>query len=204
MRVANAPNQPNNNRMMIRMNPKPKCVIVTGRPGAGKSTLAAKLGRQLWMPVISRDEIKEGFVNTFGVKHDQLPPGTNGVVTEFFFDVVEQYLRNQVSIVIEAAFQHPIWATHIAAIENLSLPMFIICDVPGAVAASRHLQRGLDDANREFYHGDKRVEIYKQTGVIAAAGEYQTPDFDCPTLHVDTSDEYAPEMDEVVRFIRGQ
>ena len=30
------------------------------------------------MPVISRDEIKEGYVNSYGVKHDQLPPDTNG------------------------------------------------------------------------------------------------------------------------------
>lgn len=118
----------------------------------------------------------------------------------FFFRIVEQYLENQISIVIEAAFQHHVWAAHIAQIEQLSRPIFIICDVPGDVAASRHLQRGLADSNREWYHGDKRVEIYKSTGEIAPAGEYQTPDFDWPTLHVNTSDGYAPEMDEIARF----
>ena len=41
---------------------------MTGRAGAGKTTLSKKLGARLWMPVISRDEIKEGYVNTFGVK----------------------------------------------------------------------------------------------------------------------------------------
>jgi hypothetical protein len=61
------------------MNRKPKCIIITGRPGAGKTTLAKKLGERLSMPVISRDEIKEGYVNTYGVKHDQLPPDTNGL-----------------------------------------------------------------------------------------------------------------------------
>ena len=40
------------------------------------------------MPVISRDEIKEGYVNTYGVKHDQLPPDTNGLVSELFFGIV--------------------------------------------------------------------------------------------------------------------
>src|SRR2546426_6363156 len=41
------------------MSRKPKCVIITGQPGSGKTTLAKKLGERLWMPVISRDEIKE-------------------------------------------------------------------------------------------------------------------------------------------------
>ena len=64
------------------MSVKPRCIIVTGRPGSGKTTLAKKLGERLWLPVISRDEIKEGYVNTFGVKHDQLPPDGKRLVFE--------------------------------------------------------------------------------------------------------------------------
>src|SRR5215210_1412040 len=91
------------------MNSTPKCIIVTGRAGAGKTTLSKKLGERLWMPVISRDEIKEGYVNTYGVTHDQLPPDTNNLVTDFFFCIVNQYLAGKISVVIEAAFQHKVW-----------------------------------------------------------------------------------------------
>ncbi|MEM1446573.1 MAG: AAA family ATPase, partial [Planctomycetota bacterium] len=49
----------------------PYCIIVTGRPGSGKTTLASKLASELWMPFISRDAIKEGYVNTHGVPHTQ-------------------------------------------------------------------------------------------------------------------------------------
>src|SRR5215213_5916590 len=118
-----------------KMNRKPKCIIVTGRAGAGKTTLARKLGQHLWMPVISRDEIKEGYVNTQGVKHDQLPPDTDGLVTDFFFKIVNQYLAGGVSVVIEAAFQHQVWEPRLPRIFELASPMIVLCSVDEIVAA---------------------------------------------------------------------
>ena len=58
------------------MSSKPKCIIVTGQPGSGKMSLSKRLAERLWMPAISRDEVKEDYVNTHGVKRDQLPPDT--------------------------------------------------------------------------------------------------------------------------------
>ena len=52
---------------------KPYLIVVTGRPGAGKSTFAHAFARSAFLPVVSRDEIKEGYVHTFGVRHDALP-----------------------------------------------------------------------------------------------------------------------------------
>src|SRR5215216_5692878 len=98
---------------------KPKCIIVTGRQGSGKTTLSKKLGEQLWMPVICRDEIKEGYVNTFGIRHDELPPDTNRKVTDFFFEIVNGYLAGNISIVIEAAFQHHVWEPRLPKIQEL-------------------------------------------------------------------------------------
>ncbi|MCA9997354.1 MAG: AAA family ATPase [Anaerolineales bacterium] len=181
---------------------KPKCVVVTGRPGSGKTTLAKRLGRRLWMPVVSRDEIKEGYVNTFGVKHDQLPPDTNGVVSNLFFEIVQHYLAGKVSIVIEAAFQHPVWAARLPPIAENSAVFMIVCSVEGGIAAQRHLQRGLDDSRREFYHGDRRVASYRETGVMAAPGDYMAPALALPTLHVATKGDYMPALEEIVAQIQ--
>jgi len=186
------------------MNGKPKCIIITGRAGAGKTTLAKKLGERLWMPVISRDEIKEGYVNTYGIKHDQLPPDTSGLVTDFFFAIVNQYLTGNISVVIEAAFQHKVWEPRMPKIFELASPMIVLCSVDSIVAARRHLQRGLENPNREFYHGDNRVVHYRKTGEFLLPASYEAPKFNVPTVHVSTDGVYSPTIDEIVEKIHLQ
>ncbi len=154
------------------------------------------------MPVISRDEIKEGYVNTHGVKHDQLPPDTNSVISDLFFTIVNQYLAAKISVVIEAGFQHRVWEPRIPRILELSDPFIVVCIVDAMVAATRHLRRGLEDPNREYYHGDKRVEVYRRTGEIAPPGNYTAPDFDVPAIHVSTGGQYSPGIDDIVKRIR--
>jgi len=151
--------------------------------------------------VISRDEIKEGYVNTFGVRHDELPPDTNGLVSDLFFGIVNQYLAARISVVIEAAFQHRVWESRIPEIIESASPLIILCSVDDAVAARRHLQRGLENPNREFYHGDRRVTHYRETGEFLSPESYEAPKLDVPTIAVSTDGEYVPSIDEVVKRI---
>lgn len=145
------------------------------------------------MPVISRDEIKEGYVNTYGVKHAELPLHTNGLVTDIFFGIVNQYLAGNVSIVVEAAFQHNVWEPRMAEIVELASSWIVLCSADDAVVARRHLERGLENPTWEFYHGDKRV----------APDNYTAPQFNVPTIRVSTNEEYVPSIDEIVKQIRA-
>ena len=184
------------------MNPKPKCIIVTGRQGAGKTTLAKKLGERLWMPTIIRDEIKEGYVSTYGVSHDALPPDTNRIVTNLFFRIVNKYLAGNISVVIEAAFQHGVWESRLPEILELAKVWIVRVSVNESTAADRSIRRGMDNPNREFYHGDNRVVHYRATGEILAPAAYEAPELDVPTIDVSTDGDYVPSIDEIVTQIQ--
>ena len=164
----------------------PICIIVTGRPGSGKTTLAKKLGVQLCLPVLSRDEIKEGYVVSSGMRHDELPNDANWKATDTFFKAARLLLESGVSIVIEAAFQHKVWNLVIPEWIELSRTHILICDVDPVLCAKRHLKRGLDNPSREKYHGDMRVRHFKETGQFLEPGPYTKPKFNCPTLCVET------------------
>lgn len=117
--------------------------------------------------------------------------------------MVNQYLAGNISVVIEAAFQHKVWEPRMPKILELSLPWIVLCSVDDAVAARRHPERGLENPNREFYHGDNRVAHYRKTGEILSPESYAPPRFNAPTIRVLTDGEYIPCIDEIVKRIQS-
>ena len=169
---------------------KPKLVVVTGRPGSGKTTLSKQLGKLLYLPVVSRDEIKEGYVSTFNVRHDELPENTNKIASEMFFRTVELLLTNNVSVIAEAAFQHQVWEPQVERFKKHADVFVIICEIDADVAAQRLLERNASDPKRGFFHGDKQTER-----------EYGPPLLEVPTIKVCTLNGYAPEVEEIRKQI---
>jgi len=168
----------------------PKIIVVTGRPGAGKTTLAQRLSAVLRLPVISRDQLKEGFASTHGLAHAELPPDTNRTVTETFFAVISILVDNKVSFIAEAAFQQKVWAPKLTEIAQRASIRLIICESSEAEIQSRIGRRLREDPEHGRLHG------------VAAYGPYEAPKIDSPTMTVDTSLNYRPSILEIVSFIK--
>ena len=83
--------------------------MVTGSVASGKITLAHILSKKINCPLISRDELKAGYINTLGVQHSQLDNTVDRNIYETFFEAIGLFVSKGISIIVEAAFQDKLW-----------------------------------------------------------------------------------------------
>ncbi len=172
----------------------PLLAVVTGRPGAGKTTLAHALARAIHCPAICRDELKEGYVRSVGtVDLDHSEAARQ--VYEAFFSTIEGLLAKRVSLVAEAAFQHHVWSPQLESLSAIADIRLVLCATPPALAFRRMQERYQSELWRQDYHP-------LPGGHQGAHEIYDPPRIEEPSLTVDTSEGYRPSFESILEFLR--
>ena len=180
---------------------KPLLIVVTGMPASGKTTLAHLLAKEIKCPLLSRDEIKEGYVNTMGILHNQMDSSGAMHIYETFFEAIELLISKKISIIVEAAFQDKLWKPKLLNLADKAAIKIIICKTNPALAKTRFTERLFQDPDREKYHGDSSLISIKEKSELLTE-KYEPVKMDVPILEVDTTDNYKPGRGEITRFIQ--
>lgn len=153
-------------------------VIVSGPPGAGKSTLAGALARTLDFPLLSKDVIKETLFDQLGhVANDERQSSRQlgGASMELLWRLA----GSCPSVVLEANFRPESPYERERLVVLSPRPVEVYCRVPFPVAAERYARRGASP-----HHHPVHVA---RTLPVEAFREHQDPFRIGPVIEVDTT-----------------
>jgi predicted kinase len=183
---------------------RPWLVLVTGEPGAGKSTLGRQLAGALRILYLSRDDVRWGLYATAGVWTDdvRVVPGRDDAV-EAFLELIEKAAALGISAVLEIIVFRDRPET-LARLRALADCLVVVATAADAADRADRRDRADPLLNRRPVLdalGHPSVESY-----IAGAGRDSvlagmTTDLDLPILTVRTDDGYDPPLDRIVEWV---
>jgi len=171
-----------------------RLVIVTGAPGAGKTTLARALGDLLALPVLAKDDVKEALAEPFPTGDREWSQRLGMAAYSVLFVVAGRILDTGHGLVLESNFRSGISDAPLRDLAARAATVVIVCRTPKA--RDRYAERAV--VGRHRVHIDDAV-LAQWNGDDA---EFQI-DIGTPRLVVDTTDGYAPGLDDISTFARS-
>jgi predicted kinase len=141
----------------------PTIIIVTGRPAAGKSTLAKWLSQELQLPLVSKDNIREELFDRLGWKDRPWAQELGKASIDMMFYFARAELAVGHSLIMDNSFHPPISNPRFRALkeEYHAESIQIVCDAARDTLFERFKRRA-DSGTRHPGHGDQAVldELY--------------------------------------------
>jgi len=172
-----------------------RLVIVAGAPATGKTTLAQTLGAALALPVITKDDLKESLAEPFATGDLTWSRRLGSAAYEALFTVADRILAAGHGLVLESNFRRGISEAPLRALAQLAPTVVIVCRAPDTLRRRRYEERA---ATRHRVHIDSAI-LREWT----SDDDEFLIDLGTPSLIVDTTDGYAPGIEDVVALVQG-
>jgi predicted kinase len=164
----------------------PVLVAVSGPPAAGKSSVAARLGVALALPVLSKDALKTGLLFTLPAGTPAPRGGEFAIRTfELLSATISQFLDAGASLIVEMTFERGLSEAFLAPFLPRSRPLIVHCSIGRDESLARFRRRIADPTRRN--PTDREILGLLESGELDH-GRFEPLDVGCPVVRCDTTD----------------
>ena len=161
-------------------------IIVSGPPGAGKTTLAKRIAKELGLPLLARDDIKELLFHTLGWSDRQWSRKLGLVSWRVLYHVLEELLKANQSVVVESNFRKELASEELSTLQRKYRfeTVQVLCKADGETLLKRFKQRA-ESGERHPGHVDGLN--YDEFEAILRQGDWDALEIDGRVVIVDTT-----------------
>jgi predicted kinase len=184
---------------------KPQLIITTGRPAAGKSTLAQWLSKELGIPVISKDRVREVLFDELGWKDRKWAQLLGRTSIDIMFYFAEMQLQAGCSLILDNSFEPSISVPRFQALQTKYgvETIQIVCNSDRDTLFNRFRER-TKTGNRHPGHGDE--DVLEELCIYLAKEQSLMMDIGGSIIEIDTTDfskiDYPALLNEVKSAIQ--
>jgi predicted kinase len=165
-----------------------KVIVVSGPPAAGKTNLAKSLGKDLDLPILAKDDIKESLFDSLGYSDRAYSIRIGRAAFELQFKLAKELVDNNVSFILETAF-HYHSSANIAKVLSGADILQVWCSADVTILLKRAKTRP-----RHPGHAGWDPTIEEEFRSRVEAGNYNALDIGGTLIRLNTNDFAASEF----------
>jgi predicted kinase len=179
---------------------RPLLLIVGGAPASGKTTLAERLARELRLPLLARDALKERLMDSLGSPNRTRSRELGAASYALLFAMLDTLLEAEVGAILESNFSRGLSEAELRGPVSRCRAVQLHCRVSPELSRSRYIARA-ESGSRHPGHHDAAAETLANLDQALSERRHEPLDLAIPFLSVNTTDGYDPDFPAILAFI---